>query len=193
MAVESSTPHAVRVVAHSRRANWEANRPCVADGLNGRAGPAGDGGAGTGAISSSFVVCFTKKPVVLSCSHSSVFTPPSPVEGPEELNFARVGGGRPDLAEGRGVGAGPPVSILEDASGKSFWPIGPTDRTFKACSPVLPLPLSAVVPCESIYIGEWAVRVPVGKRRFRRSPPALRPRIRRLRDWVVHCQIPPSV
>eukprot|EP00962_Isochrysis_galbana_P015982 scaffold4566_cov118-Isochrysis_galbana.AAC.6 len=48
-----------------------------------------------------------------------------------------------------------------------------------------------VVPCESI--GEWAVRVPVGQRRFRRSLPALRPRIRRRRDWVVHCQIPPSV
>eukprot|EP00962_Isochrysis_galbana_P032272 scaffold10576_cov115-Isochrysis_galbana.AAC.7 len=48
-------------------------------------------------------VCFTKKLVVLSCSsHSRVFTPPRPVEGPEELNFARVGGGRPDLAEGRG-------------------------------------------------------------------------------------------
>eukprot|EP00962_Isochrysis_galbana_P013673 scaffold3877_cov116-Isochrysis_galbana.AAC.2 len=39
---------------------------------------------GTGAISSSF----------------------RPVEGPEELNFARVGGGRPDLAEGRGGGDG---------------------------------------------------------------------------------------
>eukprot|EP00962_Isochrysis_galbana_P003245 scaffold910_cov115-Isochrysis_galbana.AAC.8 len=48
-----------------------------------------------------------------------------------------------------------------------------------------------VVPCERI--GEWAVRVPVGQRRLRRSPPALRPRIRRRREWVVHYQLSPSV
>eukprot|EP00962_Isochrysis_galbana_P039271 scaffold14058_cov117-Isochrysis_galbana.AAC.6 len=51
-------------------------------------------GGATGAISSSFVVCYCKKTVVSSCSHSRFFTtPPRPVEGPEELNFARVGGG----------------------------------------------------------------------------------------------------
>eukprot|EP00962_Isochrysis_galbana_P045094 scaffold17672_cov111-Isochrysis_galbana.AAC.4 len=42
----------------------------------------------------------------------SLHTSPRPVEGPEELNFARVGRGRPDSAEGRGVGAVPPVSIF---------------------------------------------------------------------------------
>eukprot|EP00962_Isochrysis_galbana_P014893 scaffold4264_cov116-Isochrysis_galbana.AAC.18 len=68
------------------------------------------------AISISLVVCFTITSVVLSCSHARVFTHPRLVEGPEELNFARVGGGRPNLADGRGVGAGLPVSILEDAS-----------------------------------------------------------------------------
>eukprot|EP00962_Isochrysis_galbana_P037036 scaffold12889_cov105-Isochrysis_galbana.AAC.4 len=47
--------------------------------------------------------------------------------GPEELNFARVGGGRPDLDEGRGVGTGPSVSILGLPSGNSFWPIGPIE------------------------------------------------------------------
>eukprot|EP00962_Isochrysis_galbana_P012409 scaffold3513_cov127-Isochrysis_galbana.AAC.5 len=65
-----------------------------------------------------------------------VFTPPRPVEGPEELNFARVGGGRPDLAEERGVGAGSSVSTFEFPSGNSFWPIGPTDRPFTATGPL---------------------------------------------------------
>eukprot|EP00962_Isochrysis_galbana_P001501 scaffold392_cov101-Isochrysis_galbana.AAC.17 len=45
------------------------------------------------------------------------------------LNFSRVGvgGGRPDLAEGRGVGMGPSVSIFGFPSGKSFWRIGPIE------------------------------------------------------------------
>eukprot|EP00962_Isochrysis_galbana_P025143 scaffold7729_cov120-Isochrysis_galbana.AAC.8 len=38
-----------------------------------------------------------------------------------------VGGGRPDLDEGRGVGTGPSVSILGFPSGNSFWPIGPIE------------------------------------------------------------------
>eukprot|EP00962_Isochrysis_galbana_P044457 scaffold17258_cov119-Isochrysis_galbana.AAC.1 len=54
-------------------------------------------------------------------SNSRVFTPPRPVGGPEELNFARVGGGRPDLDEGRGVGTGPAVSILEDEDASGQW------------------------------------------------------------------------
>eukprot|EP00962_Isochrysis_galbana_P023846 scaffold7266_cov129-Isochrysis_galbana.AAC.1 len=46
-----------------------------------------------------------------------------------------------------------------------------------------------VVPCERI--GEWAVRVPpVGQRRLRRSPPALRPRIRRRRMGGPRSAIP---
>eukprot|EP00962_Isochrysis_galbana_P018060 scaffold5202_cov110-Isochrysis_galbana.AAC.2 len=70
--------------------------------------------------------------MVLSCSHSRVFTHPRPVEGegPEELNFARVGGGRPDLAKGRGVVAGPSVSILGLPSGNSFWPMAPRTLPF---------------------------------------------------------------
>eukprot|EP00962_Isochrysis_galbana_P054101 scaffold25624_cov99-Isochrysis_galbana.AAC.2 len=80
-----------------------------------------------------------KKPVVFSCSHSRVFTPPRPVEGPDELNFARVGGGRPDLdlAEGRGVGAGPSVSILDGGcQWESFWPIGPIEPGLEPTDPL---------------------------------------------------------
>eukprot|EP00962_Isochrysis_galbana_P025059 scaffold7707_cov133-Isochrysis_galbana.AAC.3 len=49
-----------------------------------------------------------------------------------------------------------------------------------------------VMPCGRI--GEWAVSVPpVGQRRLRRSPPALRPRIRWRREWVDNYQLSPSV
>eukprot|EP00962_Isochrysis_galbana_P028814 scaffold9139_cov109-Isochrysis_galbana.AAC.2 len=49
-----------------------------------------------------------------------------------------------------------------------------------------------VMPCERI--GVWAVSVPpVGQRRLRRSPPALRPRIRWRREWVDNYQLSPSV
>eukprot|EP00962_Isochrysis_galbana_P008136 scaffold2214_cov128-Isochrysis_galbana.AAC.1 len=61
------------------------------------------------------------------CSHSRVFTPPRPVGGAGELFFEGVGGGRPDLAEGRGVGAGPAVYIFGFPSGNWFWPIGPNE------------------------------------------------------------------
>eukprot|EP00962_Isochrysis_galbana_P040905 scaffold14897_cov108-Isochrysis_galbana.AAC.2 len=71
-------------------------------------------------------------------SHSRVFTPLRPVEGPKELNFARVGGGRPDLdlAEGRGVGTGPSVSIFGFPSGNSFWPIGPIEPGLRPTDPL---------------------------------------------------------
>eukprot|EP00962_Isochrysis_galbana_P036353 scaffold12559_cov125-Isochrysis_galbana.AAC.4 len=43
--------------------------------------------------------------VLLSCSHSRVFTPPRPVEGPEELNkFCE--GRRGSAGFGRGEGGG---------------------------------------------------------------------------------------
>eukprot|EP00962_Isochrysis_galbana_P047656 scaffold19579_cov140-Isochrysis_galbana.AAC.1 len=39
--------------------------------------------------------------------------------GAEELDFARVGGGRPDLAEGRGLGTEPPLNRSRGA----HWPV----------------------------------------------------------------------
>eukprot|EP00962_Isochrysis_galbana_P026436 scaffold8214_cov121-Isochrysis_galbana.AAC.12 len=65
------------------------------------------------------------------CSHSRVFTPPRPVGGAEELNFARVSGGRPDLDEGWGVGTGPAVSILRHFPvGTHFGQLDPMSRAW---------------------------------------------------------------
>eukprot|EP00962_Isochrysis_galbana_P010620 scaffold2940_cov128-Isochrysis_galbana.AAC.2 len=71
-------------------------------------------------------------PELRSCSHSRVFTPPSLVEAAEAHNFAGVGGGRPDLAEGRGVGSGMASINLGLPTEVARGPVGPTDRPFDA-------------------------------------------------------------